>query len=165
MIKDALIAVQNALTGIPGIEYVAEDWGQLDFYTTRPPVKFPCVLLDAEGADYKDRSRGSQQADASISIRLADYRPVNVSAQAPDSEQAFNIYDTMTDIYKALQGLSGPTFTGLARTRLRKAERDDAIRELVMTFRFGFVDDSAVPRLRSVQVTPRIQVQIETPTS
>ena len=27
---------------VPDLRYIAEDWGQLDFYNDAPPVKFPC---------------------------------------------------------------------------------------------------------------------------
>lgn len=159
MIKDALIAVQNALVSLPGIKYVAEDWGQLDFYDKRPPVQFPCALLDAEGADYVDRSCRSQQAEATINVRLADFHPVNTSAMAPDAERPFEIFDLLTAIHKALQGLSGATFTGLSRTKLRRVGRDDAIREWVLTFRFGFVDNSAMPPVPQAQpINPGVRI-------
>lgn len=106
MIKDVLTAVQKSLLNIPGLKYVAEDWGQLDYYTNRPPVEFPCALIDIQGADYADLSRQHQQADATFTIRIADYRPVNVSALSQESdEESFYIFDLLAEIYKALQGL------------------------------------------------------------
>ncbi len=162
MIKDVLTAAQKTLLNIPGLKYVAEDWGQLDYYTNRPPVEFPCALIDVQGADYADLSRQYQQADATFTIRIADYRPVNVSALSQESdEESFYIFDLLAEIYKALQGLCGPTFSRISRTRLRKAERDDGIREMVMTFRFGFTDSSAAPKMQKATPDPRITAKID----
>ena len=50
MIENAMIAVQDRLLELlpEKIAYLAEDWGQLDFYNERPPVNFPCVLMILE---------------------------------------------------------------------------------------------------------------------
>ncbi len=146
MFKNVLFAVQEALANVPGVAYIAKDWGQLDVYTDAPPVEFPCVLIDVQMANYADRGRHSQQGEAFLIIRVAVDKPVNAFAGDPP----FLIFDLLTDIYKVLQGLSGTAFSRLTRTKLRKTVHTNAIRETVMTFRFGFVDDSALLRMHPI---------------
>ena len=85
MIKDTLTAVKEALKTVPDLRYTTEDWGQLDFFN-QPPVRFPCVLLDAEEVRYSDSGRGFQQGEASLTVRVADNRVFNGSFQAPASQ-------------------------------------------------------------------------------
>lgn len=82
MIKDTLTAVKEALKTVPDLRYTAEDWGQLDFFN-QPPVRFPCVLLDAEEVRYSDSGRGFQQGEASLTVRVADNRVFNGSFRPP----------------------------------------------------------------------------------
>lgn len=152
MIENALAAVQDRLLELypENIAYLAEDWGQLDFYNERPPVNFPCVLLDIEEVQYSDLTRKAQRGDVVLTLRVAHYDPVNISATAPDRERAFRIFALMRMIYAALQGLSGEDFSGLTRTSLRRVKREDAIREYVMQFRFGGTDNAAYkPRTKA----------------
>lgn len=116
MIKDTLTAVKEALKTVPDLRYTAEDWGQLDFFN-QPPVRFPCVLLDAEEVRYSDSGRGFQQGEASLTVRVADNRIFNGSFQAPASQAEFAMFDLLQAVYKALQGLSGPGFSPLTRSR------------------------------------------------
>ena len=109
MIKDTLTAVKEALKTVPDLRYTAEDWGQLDFFN-QPPVRFPCVLLDAEEVRYSDSGRGFQQGEASLTVRVADNRVFNGSFQAPASQAEFAMFDLLQAVYQALQGLSGPGF-------------------------------------------------------
>lgn len=145
MIENAMAAVQDRLLELypENIAYLAEDWGQLDFYNERPPVNFPCVLLDIEEAQFSDLTRKVQCGEALLSVRVAHYDPVNVSAAAPDRERAFRMFDLLGLIHTALQGLSGEDFSGLTRSSLRRVKREDAIREYVMQFRFAGTDSAA----------------------
>lgn len=141
------------------IGYLAEDWGQLDFHNERPPVNFPCVLIDIEEVQYTDCTRKQQQGDAILTVRVAHYDPVNVSAAASDRNRAFRMFELLRMIYARLQGLSGEDFSGLTRTSLRRVKREDAIREYAMQFRFGGRDGAAFkPRIK----TEGIEVDIAT---
>lgn len=145
MIENAITAIQDRLLELcpEHIAYLAEDWGQLDFYNERPPVNFPCVLLDVAEAEFTDHSRKVQQVDAILTVRVAHFDPVNVSALAPDRNKAFRMFALLRMIYACLQGLCGENFSGLTRTSLQRVKREDAIREYVMQFRFAGTDDAA----------------------
>ena len=77
-----MIAVQDRLLELlpEKIAYLAEDWGQLDFYNERPPVNFPCVLIDIAEAEFSDCTRKVQLREAILTVRVAHFDPVNISA-------------------------------------------------------------------------------------
>lgn len=153
MIKDALKAVKTALSDVEGLRYTAEDWGQLDYFTTSPSVSFPCALVDVEAVDYSSSGRGVQTGAARLTVRIADNRIFNGSFRAPQHGDDFEMLDLLQRIYKALQGVSSETFTPLNRTKQVRARRDDSIREFQMYFEFGFTDYDAA-RQASTRPTP-----------
>ena len=145
MIENAMIAVQDRLLELlpEKIAYLAEDWGQLDFYNERPPVNFPSGLIDIAEAEFSDCTRKVQLGEAILTVRVAHFDPVNISALAPNRNKAFRMFALLRLVYTQLQGLSGEGFSGLTRTSLRRVKREDAIREYVMQFRFGGTDNAA----------------------
>lgn len=149
MTREILIAVQKRIKELypETIRYVAEDWGQLDYYTDRPPVQFPCVLIDIEEAEYTDLTRRVQRVEAILNVRVADVAPSNRSVAAPNSDQQFDLLRLAQQIYTHLQGFSGTTFSGLSRIKLRHERRDDGIKEYLLTFRFGGTDNEAQKKL------------------
>ena len=148
MLKDTFTAIQGKLNTIQAINYVGEDWGQLDYYSDRPPTRFPCVLFDVGDLDYVDRTAGIQDALGTITLRVADSVVRNVSSKAPDADpgKAYKMYDLLEDIHKAIHGLEGETFKKLKRVKLSRVLREDGIREYVMKFKFSGVDTSAFRR-------------------
>ena len=120
-----MIAVQDRLLELlpEKIAYLAEDWGQLDFYNERPPVNFPCVLIDIAEAEFSDCTRKVQLGEAILTVRVAHFDPVNISALAPNRNKAFRMFVLLRLIYTQLQGLSGEGFSGLTRTSLRRVKR------------------------------------------
>ena len=84
-----MIAVQDRLLELlpEKIAYLAEDWGQLDFYNERPPVNFPCVLIDIAEAEFSDCTRKVQLGEAILTVRVAHFDPVNISALAPNRNE------------------------------------------------------------------------------
>lgn len=151
MLKDVFAKVQAAIDAIPEGPYAAEDWGQLDYYEGRPPVTFPCVLYDICEATYTNRSMNAQDVRGKVRLRIADYRPTNVSSKSPDALKIFKMYDLFRNVYVAVQGLSGETFSPLTRTSLQRVYREDGIREFLMDFEFEAIDNDAVKRTKTVK--------------
>ena len=162
MIENAMIAVQDRLLELlpERIAYLAEDWGQLDYYNERPPVNFPCVLFDISEAQFSDLTHRVQRSEAILTLRVAYFDPVNISALAPDRNKAFRMFRLLRIIYTHLQGFCGEGFSGLTRTSLQRAKRDDAIREYVMQFRFSGTDNTAYkPRKKAEGVGIEISTE------
>lgn len=101
------------------------------------------MLIDIAEAEFSDCTRKVQLGEAILTVRVAHFDPVNISALAPNRNKAFRMFVLLRLIYTQLQGLSGEGFSGLTRTSLRRVKREDAIREYVMQFRFGGTDNAA----------------------
>jgi len=161
MNDDVFIAVQENLDQVKErgiLAYVGEDWGQLDYFESRPPVAMPCALYDIGQVDFSERGQKTQQALGIVNIRIADYKPVNVSSGSPDRYKPLGMYAILREVYKALQGLGCETFSALTRTRCSRVTRDDGVREYVMSFSFGYVDNYAIRKWQRVTVPVRIRV-------
>lgn len=135
--KEILLAIMNRLKAeVPDLAYIAEDWGQMDYYNDTPPVKFPCALVSVGGVDFESQTLQTRWAKMRILIRVADAPAVSGTMAAPKSycERAFAILDLMDDIGRCLYGFGGDTFNELEQLAITRYEREDAIREYAMTF-------------------------------
>lgn len=158
MIKDALTAIETALKPNANISYINEDWGQLDFYE-RPPVLFPCVLLECEGVDFISTARRSQQGKATITLRVADVKMMQQpNVKVTDDVPRYSFFELLVEINRVIHGMSGNNFSPLTRRTISRARRDDGIREFVITYDFSFADNSAVPPSQTVSVPPVINI-------
>ena len=53
-----IFCVHNSVsTNVSKINYIDEDWGQLDYYAANFPVKFPCVLIDINHGQYSNLAK------------------------------------------------------------------------------------------------------------
>ncbi len=145
MIKYILSSVQSALKErVPDLRYIAEDWGQLDFYREKPPVNFPCALIGFSSGEYSDSGQGQQLAKIEFTVSVTDMPLVRGSAARPDSEQSFDSYELLQKVYRTLQGLGDDCFAPVTRKRLMKISRDDGLREWIFTFQTAFLDNDAI---------------------
>jgi hypothetical protein len=145
--KNLIRAIQNKLqTDVECLKYIDQDWGQMDFYE-RPPVKFPCALIDVQNASYSNEGRLIQQCEATVLIRLFGIRLSNSSQAAPEmqKENAQKMWQLMEDVNKSLHGQNFlPTgFSSLKRTEMRKVKRRDGSYQTELFYRVVFKDFSA----------------------
>ena len=55
--KEILLQIMSELQAkVPELAYIAEDWGQMDYYNGAPPVKFPCALISASSIDFETQT-------------------------------------------------------------------------------------------------------------
>lgn len=144
--KHILSAVMERLQEqVPDLQYISEDWGQLDFYQDTPPVKFPCALISVSGIKFDSQTMGTRNATMTILIRVADAPAVSGTMAAPDSyrNRAFAIFDLLDDIGNALYGFShDEEFNELEQKTITHYSREDAIREYAMLFETEYAIDS-----------------------
>lgn len=158
MITEALKAAMAQLKTVPELRYISEDWGQLDYYD-QPPVQFPCALVECEDIRFTNNSLNTQSAEATLSISISDLRLLNTSANSPDADTAFDIFELLGKVNMALHGLKSATFSPLTRTGIARVRRDDAIREFRISYRFAYSDRSAAPVSRKISdVKPSISM-------
>ncbi|MDR2361587.1 MAG: hypothetical protein LBD91_02545 [Prevotellaceae bacterium] len=113
--KQLLTDIQNRLaTAVhednrPLFAYVDLDWGQADFYDDRPPVKFPCALIDVQNATYSNEGRHIQTGDVTVQIRIIDMILSRSSTAAPadQRERAARVFDRLCDVQRLLHAWTG----------------------------------------------------------
>ncbi|MCB6971839.1 MULTISPECIES: hypothetical protein [Butyricimonas] len=159
--KNVFIDVQELIKTVPGIRYVGEDWGQLNF--SQPPVDFPCVLIDLGEAEFSQAGQNTQQVIATLNVTIADIRYNGVSARLPikQQEREFEIFSLIENVNKKLHGHGGETYSRLMRISLKNMLREDAVREFVMTYKFAYTDMTGESNLTKYPVSPKIKIYVE----
>lgn len=125
---------------VPELAYIAEDWGQLDYYNEAPPVKFPCALISVSSVDFESLTHSRREAKMNLQIRVADAPTVSGTMAAPESyrKRAFAIIDLMDAIGNTLYGFEDDRFNEIEQVSITRREREDAIREYAMFFETSF---------------------------
>lgn len=147
---DAIIKnIQDKLAEISFL-HVDEDWGQLDYYSPNPPVKFPCALLDVASANYsnigKDNTKkpiNRQHGTCSLTVKVANLKLTNSSSKAPlmQKDAAFSVNGLIQDIHELVHGFCPQeNSTALIRTSRQRVIRDDGIQEYNITYTFELHD-------------------------
>ncbi|WP_165026789.1 hypothetical protein [Dysgonomonas sp. ZJ279] len=163
MMNELLQDFQTRLVeNVPALKEVDEDWGQLDFYTDRPPVKFPCALIDIQDGEFSDDGMMQQRGTLTVVVKLFMFRLGNTSDRAPQSQKDDNkngwiIYN---DVNKALHGqkfLQNGYATPI-RQRMQRIRRNDGIYQREITYTIGFTDNSCVPVRQTARPTPILTV-------
>lgn len=135
--KAILAAVMQQLKDrVSDLQYIAEDWGQLDFYDQTPPVKFPCALVSVSNINFESQTEGCRWATMTLLIRVADAPSVSGTMAAPEvyRNRAFAIFDLMDAVGNALYGFGGEEFNQIEQKTITHYNREDAIREYAMLF-------------------------------
>lgn len=131
-------------TQVPQLRWIDLDCGQLETID-KPPVAFPCALLQINIPQTDDITDTTQDCKAKIVVHLAfDYvgRTAN-NAPAIEREKSLKVYDTIADVYKALQGFGTEHFDCLSRTRQGKEKSRHGYFQYHIDFRCDFEDLTA----------------------
>lgn len=164
---DKLIeAIQDRLEAkVPELQYIDEDWGQMDEYE-RPPVKYPCALIEVQDADYTDDGELRQRGLVMVTIKLYFMRLSNTSNHAPQTQknEARKNWGTCKKVNKTLHGQDfiKNGFGTLARKKMSPPIRRDGIYNRNIVYAICFVDDSCVPVRQMTPASPTIRAAIQT---
>lgn len=141
------LALQEKInTDVPEIKWIDQDIGQLDFYKERPPVVFPCVLIDFGASNYSNLSNSVQWADVQINIRLAFAPFASANSLAPDisKEHALQFFEIENKLFEALQFFTAnEAVQPLIRISAATERREDPFRVREIIFTTGTEDDTA----------------------
>ena len=135
--KEVLEAVMQRLKEqVPALAYIAEDWGQVDYYNEAPPVKFPCALISVNRIGFESETWGVRRARLTFLVRIADCPVLMGNMAAPEKHRgrAFAILDLMEQVGNCLYGFGGDSFNELEQQEIVRYNREDAVREYAMTF-------------------------------
>lgn len=153
-----LAIMQRIETTVAEIKYIDHDLGQLDDYTNgRPPVAFPCALIDFQNFTFENMSDNTQRAEGDVVIKLAFAQHGQTHNAKPQQwkELALHYYDIEWQLNKALHGWTpGDDFGYLTRITATKENRPLAVRLRTLTYRLSFEDYSTQPDTNTMTKPP-----------
>lgn len=152
---------QRIRTQVTAIREVSEDRGQIDSYETRPPVAFPCVLIDFD-FKFDDLGENVQWGEGEVVIRLA-FPPFSSSSSlmpASVREKGMAYLDYEYKLVRALHGWQ-PTaavndefyFQDLSRRSATTERRNDTLRVRELRFATALQDNSTAGTRTLTQLT------------
>lgn len=144
--KQLLQNIQNRLAEIPELQYIDEDWGQIDYYSPNMPVKWPCCLIDIQSGQFSNiskdmgkRPKDRQNASFVVKISLANMRLTNTSYLAPKGQKdnAWAIFNLVEKVHQKLHGFSPlENCSKMLRTSFGRTQRDDGVQEYAVMYEF-----------------------------
>ncbi|MBC7399832.1 MAG: hypothetical protein H7289_07780 [Mucilaginibacter sp.] len=163
ILANIFLAVQQRLNSqLTDVKWIDQDLGQLEFYTTRPAVNFPCLLIEVDDTDYSDEGENSQIGEGIIQVRLGltVYTDANNLTPTLYKEKAIDYYNLEHRVNKALHGwCDGRFFNPLMRRKSFKEKRDDNIRVRVLRYAFAFRDSTAMVVPASIITLPGLEIE------
>lgn len=105
-----LLAIQEKIkTEMPEIKWCDQDLGQLEDYEQRPPVKFPCVLVDFPDTDFDQDGDQYQTAKQVIQFKLgyAAYSSAEMHTPVKQIQNALFFYELEKLLYQVFQQWDG----------------------------------------------------------
>lgn len=142
--KEIFKAVTAKLETIPALKWVDEDKGQMNY--DRPPVLFPCALVDIQLPKANNLNRKIQLCDAVVTVRLAFDFSGNTNNKTPEAarNKSLEYYDVVEEVYKVLQGWGDTGFNPLSRKGVFQEKRPDAYKVVAIPFATEFKDHAAM---------------------
>lgn len=153
---------QHIHDSMPAIRHIDQNLGQLSI-AGRPPVSWPCALIDFDDFSFSDLAANVQLANGAVVISLG-FAPYSASSQAsplPVVQQALAYYDLEWALHKVLQGWSpGSDFGSLNRISAVTLNRTDGYRVRELRYAVAFHDYSAMPQQSFAPVTLAVTGQM-----
>ena len=147
----AIVLDPLATPTVPAIKHIDQDFGQMEDHNgnNRPPVTFPCILIDINSATFTDYSQNAQSGNCKVVLRLG-FTPYSSSAMATPTdykEKAIAYYDIEYLLHQALQpwspdGDTGNTFGAMNRISAVSENREDFLRVRAIIYDIAFEDFS-----------------------
>ena len=158
------LAIQQQIkTAVPAITYIDQDMGQLKS-GSRPPVSWPCVLVDFEEFDFQNMGENVQTAKGTVVLKLgfAPHSNTNQLTPQPYVQQAISFYDTEWALHQAMQGWSpGDDYGRLCRTSTKTQQRNDSYRVREIRYSIAFEDYSTQAQVQYAGATLVVTDEIE----
>ena len=140
--KNTLQLIQTRIAAIPEVKYCDEDWGQLDYYSSNAPVKWPCVLIDLQTGQFSNIGNNLQNGDMTIAVNIADLKLAPTSSKVPAGMKAkqWSILELEEKVHKQIHAwCPDHTKAGkLTRISSYKIKRDDGIIQRIVIYNFTF---------------------------
>lgn len=143
MNKELFIAVCDRLEKeVPQLRWIDAEEGQLNV-SERPPVAFPCCLVDISYPSCETHMGGRQKINAQIQLKVAFQPGGNTNAAAPVQirERALARIDILDRIHEALQWWNaGNRCNPMRRLRSAPEKRADGLKVYTIVYETEFMD-------------------------
>lgn len=154
--KEAILfdAVLNRIATVPEIRYIEQDMGQLENYEIKPPVSWPCALIDVDDLDFSEAgSNLVQLVEGFIQVRvgLVQYTQSNNLVPTNIRENSYKYLEYVDKVNKVLHGWNAPGFGKLLRRKAVTEKRDDDIRVKILRYAVSYKEDLSA----ATQTAPR----------
>ncbi len=132
---------------VPELRWVDADEGQLDFQDSRPPVAFPCCLVELSypGAENMSAAHpGMQRVQVSLELKIGfnDCASFNVNKPLQVQETAFARLDMVEALHRAVQGFKMENCAkSFRRARCRPQKRPDGLKVYEVVYTADFIDN------------------------
>ncbi len=140
----------------PTLQYIEQDFQQLENYEMRPPVKWPCALIEVDNFSFTDAGNElKQMATGILQVRIGQvaYSPSSGYSVQQIRDKALAFYKTEQEVYAALHGWNPAGFGKLLRRAAATEARNDDLRVRVLRFEVSF-EDTTNARARTQLSTP-----------
>ena len=136
--KKLFETITELLSQIPNLKWVDFDCGQL--LEEKPPVLFPCALVDINLPDCEDVSRSTQRVYASFTIRLAfkAMGETHAATPMPKRQLALSYFDIVEKVYFKIHGFKNESFYNFSRTGLRSENLRKGLKTIAIDFSTAF---------------------------
>jgi hypothetical protein len=139
--KTIYLQTTEQLKTIASLRWIDADMGQLEFYGDKPPVAFPCALIDIDMPGTEDLHETEQLCTVRITIRLAELPkgPTHTSSPQQYQAQALAFWDLADEAFSALQGFETAELTAFTRISQTTERRDDNLKVIAQVWETTFV--------------------------
>jgi hypothetical protein len=165
--EHVFLAVQGQLqTAVTELKWIDYDFAQLDSYQMRPPVLFPCALIDVELPECRDLGKHDgmmgQLCRCQVTVRLAFEQPGQTHNKAPEEakEKAMTIFAALNKIRAALHGFEGEGFNKLLLRSVVTERREDPLKVFNLRFETSFTTRKTKEWVE-MEVTPVIETTLD----
>ena len=147
MKKEIMKAVMDRIRQeVPALRWIDADEGQLDFSDSRPPVAFPCCLVELAYPDAENMASNHptvQRVEAAITWKVGfnDCASFNVNKPLAIQDAAFARLDLLETIHQALQGFRMDNCAKpFRRKNCRPQKRPDGLKVYEVMYMAEFID-------------------------
>jgi hypothetical protein len=136
--KELFDSILARLQEVTALKYIDLDKQQLT--QDRPPVSFPCALIDIALPTCTDLDEFGhyQECRATITITLAFDFTHDTNSLIPDRTQSQSYFSTVEAVHQKLQGFTATSFNNLSRQSMREVVRADKYKVLQIVYNTDF---------------------------
>lgn len=130
---------------VPELKWIDLDKGQMNFL--KPPVVFPCALINIQIPRAENMNSKKQACEAAVMIRVCFDFTGHTHSATPDLERAKSLayFDIKEKVYTTLQGWGTADMNALSRVNEFEEPRPDAYKVTNITFKTAYHDFTAAP--------------------